>query len=120
MFLIWTVVSGLGDLGRIDEFEAAFSGSFGLPAGRDVAEASHLRLPLATFQVTAYWLAGALTKSDAMSEEIRGDTIDVPFQQSWRSFSPPCQRLVTAISRWRNSRCKRQSHIWKAVAWAKC
>ncbi|MDG5484098.1 LuxR C-terminal-related transcriptional regulator [Mycolicibacterium gadium] len=84
MFLIWTVVSGLGDLGHIDEFESA--ADLGYRLAETSAEASHLRLPLATFQVTAYWLAGALAKSDAMIEEIRGDTIDVPFQQSWRSF----------------------------------
>ena len=84
MMSIWVLVSGLGDLGRIDEIEAA--GNAGYRLAETSAEASHLRLPLAAVQVIAYRLAGALTSADALIARIRRDTIDVPFQQAWHSF----------------------------------
>lgn len=84
MFLIWTSVSGLGDLGRLDEIEAV--ADVGYRLAETSAEASHLRLALAALHVTAYWLAGALTSVEALVARIRRDTIDVPFQQSWHSF----------------------------------
>jgi DNA-binding CsgD family transcriptional regulator len=93
MFLIWTLVSALGDLGSIEEIESAADAGYRL--AETSAEASHLRLPLATLQVIGYWLAGALTASDAMIARLRSDTIDVPFQQSWRSFFT----AMSAISR---------------------
>lgn len=84
MMSIWVLVSGLGDLGRIDEIEAA--GNAGYRLAETSAEASHLRLPLAAVQVIAYRLAGALTSADALIARIRRDTIDVPYQQVWHSF----------------------------------
>ena len=84
MLSIWVLVTGLGDLGRIDEIESAADTGYQLAEGS--AEASHLRLPLAAVQVIAYRLAGALTSSDAMIARIGRDTIDVPFQQGWHSL----------------------------------
>ena len=45
MLSIWVLVSGLGDLGRIDEIESAADAGYQL--AETSAEASHLRLPLA-------------------------------------------------------------------------
>ncbi len=84
MLSIWVLVTGLGDLGRIDEIESAADAGYQLAEAS--AEASHLRLPLAAVQVIAYRLAGALTSLDAMIARIRRDTIDVPFQQAWHSL----------------------------------
>jgi DNA-binding CsgD family transcriptional regulator len=84
MVSIWTLVSGHGDLGRIDDIESAATAGYRL--AETSAEASHLRLPLAALQAIAYRLAGALTSSDATIERIRRDIIDVPFQQAWHSF----------------------------------
>jgi DNA-binding CsgD family transcriptional regulator len=84
MLSIWVLVSGLGDLGRIDEIESA--ANVGYRLAETSAEASHLRLPLAAVQGIAYRLAGDLTSLDAMIARIRRDTIDVPFQQAWHSF----------------------------------
>ena len=84
MLSIWTLVSGLGDLGRIDEIESAANNGYLL--AETSAEASHLRLALAAMQGIAYRLAGALTSLDAMIVRIRRDTIDVPFQQAWHSL----------------------------------
>ena len=84
MLSIWVLVSGLGDLGRIDEIEAAAEAGYQLAEGS--AEASHLRLPLAAVQVIAYRLAGAFGSLDAMIARIGRDTIDVPFQQGWHSL----------------------------------
>lgn len=77
MMLIWTLVSGLGDLGRIDEIESAANAGYRL--AETSAEASHLRMPLAALQSISYRLAGALTSSEAMIARIRRDTIDVPY-----------------------------------------
>jgi len=84
MMSIWVLVSGLGDLGRIDELESAAEAGYHL--AETSAEASHLRLPLAAVQVIAYRLAGVLTSLDAMIARIGRDTIDVPFQQAWHSL----------------------------------
>jgi DNA-binding CsgD family transcriptional regulator len=84
MLAIWTLVSGLGDLGRVDEIEAAADAGYRL--AETSAETSHLRLPLAAMQGIAYRLAGALTSPEAMFARIRRDTIDVPFQPAWLSF----------------------------------
>jgi DNA-binding CsgD family transcriptional regulator len=84
MLSIWVLVTGLGDLGRIDEIEAAAGAGYQL--AESSAEASHLRLPLAAVQVIAYRLSGALTSLDATIARIRRDTIDVPFQQAWHSL----------------------------------
>jgi DNA-binding CsgD family transcriptional regulator len=84
MLSIWVLVTGLGDLGRIDEIESAANAGYRLAEAS--AEASHLRLPLAAVQGIAYRLGGALTSLDALIARIRIDTIDVPFQQAWHSF----------------------------------
>jgi hypothetical protein len=84
MLSVWVLVTGLGDLGRINEIESAADAGYQLAEAS--AEASHLRLPLAAVQVIAYRLAGALTSLDAMIARIRRDTIDVPFQQAWHSL----------------------------------
>ena len=84
MLSIWVLVTGLGDLGRINEIESAADAGYQL--AEKSAEASHLRLPLAAVQVIAYRLAGALTSLDAMIARIGRDTIDVPFQQAWHSL----------------------------------
>jgi DNA-binding CsgD family transcriptional regulator len=81
---IWVMVSGLGDLGRIDEIAPAANAGYRL--AETSAEASHLRLPLAAVEGIAYRLGGALTSLDALIARIRSDTIDVPFQQAWHSF----------------------------------
>ncbi len=107
---IWVLVSGLGDLGRIDEIESAADAGYQL--AETSAEASHLRLPLAIVLLIAYRLAGALTSLDGMITRIRQDTIDVPFQQGWHSLFaglsamsrgdlPAAQRsLQEAIAHW--------------------
>ncbi len=84
MLSIWVLVTGLGDLGRIDEIESAANNGYRL--AETSAEASHLRLPLATVEGIAYRLAGALTSLDDLIARIRHDTIDVPFQQAWHSL----------------------------------
>ena len=84
MLSIWVLVTGLGDLGRIDEIESAADAGYQLAEAS--AEVSHLRLPLAAVQAIAYRLAGALTSLDAMIARIRRDTIDVPFQQAWHGL----------------------------------
>ena len=84
MLSIWVLVSGLGDLGRIDEIEAAANTGYRL--AETSAEAAHLRLPLAAVHAIAYRLAGALTSCDALIARIRHDTVDAPFQQAWDSF----------------------------------
>ena len=84
MLSIWVLVTGLGDLGRINEIESAADAGYQL--AEQSAEASHLRLPLAAVQVIAYRIAGALTSLDAMIARIGQDTIDVPFQQAWHSL----------------------------------
>jgi DNA-binding CsgD family transcriptional regulator len=84
MAAIGTLISGLGDLGRIDEIEPAANRAYDL-AERS-AEVSHLRFPIAFRQANAYRLAGCLTASDATILRIRRDTLDVPYEQSFHCF----------------------------------
>jgi DNA-binding CsgD family transcriptional regulator len=84
MLSIWAVVTGLGDLGRIDEIEPVARRGYVL--ADSAAEVSHLRLALAFLHAYAYRLAGALTQSDAVIARIRRDTFDVPFEGAWHAF----------------------------------
>jgi DNA-binding CsgD family transcriptional regulator len=84
MLSIWTVVTGLGDLGRIEEIETAAMRGYVLADSSP--EVSHLRLALAFLQAYAYRLAGALAQSDAVIARIRRDTFDVPFEGAWHAF----------------------------------
>jgi hypothetical protein len=84
MLSVWTVVSGLGALGRIDEIEPAANSGYAVADGSP--EVSHTRLPLAFLQAFAYQLAGALTQSDAVIARIRRDTLDVPFEGEGHAF----------------------------------
>jgi DNA-binding NarL/FixJ family response regulator len=81
MLATFALVSGLRDLGRIDEIEAAADTGYRL-ADRS-AEVSHLRVPLAFLHAYAFRPAGALTQSDAAIDRVRRDTIDVLFEGSW-------------------------------------
>jgi DNA-binding CsgD family transcriptional regulator len=83
MLLAWALVTGLGDIGRIDEIEGAANVGYAVAEGS--AEASHLRHPLGFQQTHGYRLAGALAQSDAVIARMRRDTLDVPFEQSWHS-----------------------------------
>ncbi len=84
MLVTWAVITGAGDLGRIDGIESAADA--GYRRAEMSAEVSHLRMPLAVLQGIAYRLAGALPSLTAAIARIRRDTIDVPFQQAWHSF----------------------------------
>jgi DNA-binding NarL/FixJ family response regulator len=81
IFLAWVFVTGLGDLGRIDEIESAAKGGYAV-ADRS-PEVGHLRRRLAFQETHGYRLGGALTQSDAVVARIRRDTLDVPFEESW-------------------------------------
>lgn len=77
----WALVTGLGDLGRIDEIESAANSGY---AGADRSpQASHLRNRLAFQETHGYRLGGALSRSDAVVARIRCETLDVPFEESW-------------------------------------
>jgi DNA-binding NarL/FixJ family response regulator len=83
ILLAWALVTGLGDLGRIDEIESAANGGY---AGAERSpQASHLRNRLAFQETHGYRLGGALAQSDAVIARIRRDTLDVPFEESWHS-----------------------------------
>jgi DNA-binding NarL/FixJ family response regulator len=83
ILLAWALVTGLGDLGRIDEIESAANSGY---AGAERSpQASHLKNRLAFQETHGYRLGGALTQSDAVVARIRRDTLDVPFEESWRS-----------------------------------
>lgn len=83
ILLAWALVTGLGDLGRIDEIDAAAKGGY---AGAERSpQASHLRNRLAFQETHGYRLGGALAQSDAVIARIRRDTLDVPFEESWHS-----------------------------------
>jgi hypothetical protein len=84
MLSVWTVVSGLGALGRIDEIEPVANSGYAV--ADSFPEVSHMRLPLAFLQAYAYQLAGALTQSDAVIARIRRDTRDVPFEGEGHAF----------------------------------
>jgi DNA-binding CsgD family transcriptional regulator len=81
IFLAWVFVTGLGDLGRIDEIEPA--ADKGYAVADKSPETGHLRRRLAFQQTHGYRLGGALTRSDAVTDRIRRDTLDVPFEESW-------------------------------------
>jgi DNA-binding CsgD family transcriptional regulator len=101
MISIWALVTGLGDLGRIDEIEPVAERGYVLADSSP--EASHLRHPLAVLQAHAYRLAGALTQADAVIARIRRDTFDVPFEGTWHaflaSFAALCRGALTDTQR---------------------
>jgi DNA-binding NarL/FixJ family response regulator len=84
MLMTWVLVSGLGDLGRIDEVQPAADGGYRL-AERS-AEVSHARFQVAFLQANAYRRAGSLEKTDATITRIRHETLDVPYEESWHSL----------------------------------
>jgi DNA-binding NarL/FixJ family response regulator len=84
MVSTWVMVTGLGDLGRIDEIESWADSGYRLAASS--ADVSHLRFQLASLQARAYRFAGALAQSDAAIARIRQETLDVPFEESWHTF----------------------------------
>ncbi|KHO20824.1 hypothetical protein QQ44_23255 [Mycolicibacterium setense] len=84
MVSAWVMVTGLGDLGRIDEIESSADAGYRLAAHS--AEVSHLRFQLAALQARAYRFAGALPQSGAAVARIRHETLDVPFEESWHSL----------------------------------
>jgi DNA-binding CsgD family transcriptional regulator len=81
IFLAWVFVTGLGDLGRIDEIE--FAANKGYAVADKSPEAGHLLRRLALQETHGYRLGGELTRSDAVVARIRRDTLDVPFEESW-------------------------------------
>ncbi|SEH49336.1 regulatory protein, luxR family [Mycolicibacterium rutilum] len=81
IFLAWVYVTGLGDLGRIDEIEAAAKEGYAV-ADRS-PESGHLLRRLALQETHGYRLGGMLAESDAVIDRIRRDTLDVPFEESW-------------------------------------
>lgn len=78
----WVLISGWGELGRIDEIEPTAECGYRLVERS--ADVSHLRLPLAFLHAHAYRLAGELERCDNTIARIRCDTIDVPLEGSWR------------------------------------
>lgn len=84
MLAIWTLVSGLGDLGRADEIEPVAAAGYRL--AESSAATAHLRLPLAAMQGVAYRLAGTLTGSEDIAEQFHRDTVDIPVELGWHSF----------------------------------
>jgi DNA-binding CsgD family transcriptional regulator len=84
MLSTWIMVTGLGDLGRIDEIDAA--ANRGYAVADSSPEVSHLRLPLAFLQAYAYRLAGALTQSDDAIARIQRDMFDCPYEGGWHAF----------------------------------
>jgi DNA-binding NarL/FixJ family response regulator len=84
MLAVGTLVSGLGDLGLIDEIESAATRGYDL--AEQSAEVSHGRFALAAYQANAYRLAGCSKASDATVARIRNDTLDVPYEQSFHLF----------------------------------
>jgi DNA-binding NarL/FixJ family response regulator len=109
VLLAWVLVAGLGDLGRIDELEAAANDGYAVAARS--AEASHLRHPLAFLQSYGYRLAGALAQSDAVIARIWRDTRDVPFEESWHSV------LVGMSAMSRGALDDARRSLWEAVAY---
>lgn len=93
MLALWTLVSGLGDLGRADEIEPVATTGYRL--AEMSAATAHLRLPLAAMQGISYRLAGTLTCSEAMVEQFQRDTVDIPVELGWHSFF----NGLTAMSR---------------------
>lgn len=81
IFLAWVYVTGLGDLGRIDEIAGAARHGYAV-ADRS-PESGHLLRRLALQETHGYRLGGMLAESDAVIDRIRRDTLDVPFEESW-------------------------------------
>lgn len=81
MHAIFVAVSGLGDLGRIEEIEPVAETGYRLADSSPGA--SHARFQLAFLQANAYRCAGALSLADAAIARIRRETLDVPFEESW-------------------------------------
>ncbi|HEX2285583.1 MAG TPA: helix-turn-helix transcriptional regulator, partial [Mycobacterium sp.] len=81
IFLAWVFVTGLGDLGRIDEIETAANNGYAV--ADKSPEAGHLLRRLAFQETHGYRLAGVLSRSDAVTARIKRDTLDVPFEESW-------------------------------------
>ena len=81
MLSIFAMVSGLRDLGRVDEIDSVAERGYRL-AERS-AEVSHLWVPLSFLHAYAFRPAGALMQSDATIAHIRRDTLDVPLEGSW-------------------------------------
>lgn len=81
MLAHFALLSGLGEVGRLAEVEAAADEAYALADGS--AEVSHLRVPVAFLHAYAFRAAGALDASDAAIARIKGDTYDVPFEGSW-------------------------------------
>src|SRR4029079_5504360 len=69
IFLAWVFVTGLGDLGRIDEIEAA--ANKGYAVADKSPEAGHLLRRLALQETHGYRLGGELTRSDDVVARIR-------------------------------------------------
>ena len=82
MLSTWALVSSLGELGRIDEVEAAAETGYRL--ADTSPEVSHLRLPLAFLHALMHRLAGTLDQGDITIARIRRDTVDVPIEGSWQ------------------------------------
>lgn len=83
MLRAWVLVAGLGELGRTDEIAPA--ADIGHSVADASAEASHLRHPLGYQQTQGYRLAGALAQADAVIAQMRCNTLDVTFEDSWHS-----------------------------------
>ncbi|HET7668588.1 MAG TPA: LuxR C-terminal-related transcriptional regulator, partial [Mycobacterium sp.] len=81
IFLAWVFVTGLGDLGRIDEIEP--EANKGYAVADKSPEAGHLLRRLALQETHGHRLGGELARSDAVVARIRRDTLDVPFEESW-------------------------------------
>jgi len=81
IFLSWVFVTGLGDLGRIDEIESA--AKKGHAVADKSPEAGHLLRRLTLQETHGYRLGGELAQSDAVVARMRRDTLDVPFEESW-------------------------------------
>ncbi len=81
IFLAWVFVTGLGDLGRIDEIESAAKDGYAM--ADKSPESGHLLRRLALQETHGYRLGGELEKSDEVTARIRRETLDVPFEESW-------------------------------------
>jgi DNA-binding NarL/FixJ family response regulator len=109
MHAIFVVVSGLGDLGRIDAIESAADRGYRLC--ENSVDVSHARFQLAFLQANGYRFAGALTRVDATIDRIRHETLDVPFEESWHSLLAG----TSAMSRGRLTEARRL--LQEAVAY---
>jgi hypothetical protein len=81
---IIVLLGTLGALGRVDEIESLANRGYRL--AHESVDLSHVQFQVAFLQASAYRLAGALAQADATIARIRRDTVDVPYEQSWRAF----------------------------------